>query len=80
MSGGTFCGGDNHAYDNGVKRRKRDMSVLLEQASSSKGVSSSGKGTRSCSAKANDKLRALFDRSCQENLPKAKLRAQQAAF
>ena len=48
----------------GVKRRKRDMSVLLEQASSSEGVSSSGKGTR----------------SCQENLPKAKLRAQQAAF
>ena len=44
----------------GVKRRKRDMSVLLEQASSSEGFSSSGKGTRSCSAKANDKLRALF--------------------
>ena len=44
----------------GVKRRKRDMSVLLEQASSSEGVYSSGKGTRSCSAKANDKLRALF--------------------
>ena len=44
----------------GVNRRKRDVSVLLEQASSSERVSSSGKGKRSCSAKANDKLRALF--------------------
>ena len=44
----------------GVKRRKRDMSALLEQASSSERVSSSAKGTRSCSAKANDKLHALF--------------------
>ena len=51
----------------GVKRRKRDMSVLLEQASSSEGVSSSGKGTRSCSAKANDKLRAFRKQSYVHN-------------
>ena len=58
----------------GVKRQKRDMSVLLEQASSSEGVSSSEDHA------ARRQMINCAHYSCQENLPKAKLRAQQAAF
>ena len=61
----------------GVKRRKQDMSVLLEQASSSEGVSSSGKAQDRA---ARRQMINCAHYSCQENLPKAKLRAQQAAF